>query len=58
MVKNGQKMGFLGPKMTLFVVQSGSKQPKNPSKVYKTSTNIFFGLIETLSDHFFAIKRN
>ncbi len=57
MVKNGQKMRFLGPKMTLFAVQNGPKQPKNPLMMHKTSGHIIFGLIGTLFAHLFAFNR-
>jgi hypothetical protein len=57
MVKNGRKMGFLGPKMTLFAVQSRPKQPKNYSEMHKTSRHIIFGLIKTFFTQFFGINR-
>jgi hypothetical protein len=52
MVKNGQKMRFFGPKMTLFAIQNGIKQPKNTPQMHNTSLHIIFELMETLFAHF------
>jgi hypothetical protein len=57
MVEIDQKMGFLGPKMTLFAAKSAPKQPKNPSKMHKTSRHIIFELIATGFAHLFAFNR-
>jgi hypothetical protein len=56
MVKNGQKMRFFGPKMTLFAAQSRPKQPKNPPKMHKPSRHIVCGLIGPLFSHLFAFN--